>query len=33
MTFNSLIDLAFVSMALWGAVEAHSVHRDMGHLL
>lgn len=30
---DSLIDLAFVSVALWSAVEAYSVHRNMGHLL
>lgn len=31
-TVDSLIDLGFVSMTLWSAVEAHGVHRDMGHL-
>lgn len=30
---DSLINVAFVSMALWSAVEADSVHRNMGHLL
>lgn len=31
-TVDSLIDLGFVSVTFWSAVEAHGVHRDMGHL-